>query len=107
MTIRFQKHYVTDGSNKARVRYSNGSIYVRENGRVVGTQPAITLYAKDYLAGRTLEWIFQDVGGYENNTDSQTDYFEKGLVRIFPTSPLWAAALERCNQWDAHWNAKS
>ena len=106
MTISFKKHYVTNGTDKARVSYSEGDIYTRENGRITGTRHAITLYAKSYRDGRTLGAIFADVGGYENNTDSQTDYFEEGHVRIFPDSPLWEAALARCRDWDSHWEAR-
>jgi hypothetical protein len=93
-SIKFQKHFVTNGTEKARVSYSHGPLCVYENGRVVGTREAITLYAKDY--GHALGRVFADVGGYQNDTDSQTDYFDKGRVRIFPDSPLWDSALERC-----------
>ena len=53
----------------------------------------MTLYAKDY--GNALGRIFAD--GYQNDTDLMTDYFDKGLVRIFPDQPHYAAALARCN----------
>lgn len=81
--IKLNKHHVTNGTIKARVSYSRA---VLNNGR-----DCVTLYAKDYTGdiGR----IFSD--NYENNTDIMTDYFEKGRVRIYADSPLWAAACAR------------
>lgn len=87
--IRFMKHYVTDGTNKARVSYSNGLL-------VDGSRP-ITLYARDY--DRKLGLIFESA--YVNDSDSMTDYFEKGHVRIPVDHPLYASALARCQQNDA------
>lgn len=87
-SIKFQKHYVTNGTIKARVHYS--AFKMTTTG-----QDCVTLYAKDYEDGRKLANIIGD--GYENNTDLMTDYFEKGRVRITSESPLYAAALARCN----------
>lgn len=85
-TIRFMKHYVTNGTHKARVHYS--AFRMTTTG-----QDCVTLYAKNYADGRLLSQIFDD--GYENNTDMCTDYFEKGRVRIFPDSPLYSSAYAR------------
>lgn len=85
--IRFQKHFVTNGAIKARVSYS------QFNMASTG-QPCVTLYAKSYDDGRALAEILNDE--YENNTDSQTDYFELGRARILSNSPLYAAAAMRC-----------
>jgi hypothetical protein len=89
--IRFMKHYVTNGAIKARVDYNAH--------RMVSTgQECVTIYAKDYRDGRNLAEVFSDrQEEYENNTDYQTDYFEKGRIRILASSPLYAAALARCN----------
>ncbi len=85
--IRFMKHYVTNGQVKARVFYSAF--------KMVSTgEECVTLYAKCFRDGRVLAEIIGE--GYENNTDSMTDYFEKGRVRIMPDSPLYAAAKARC-----------
>lgn len=84
--IKFQKFYVTNGETKARVHYHHGNL---TDGR-----ECVTLYAKDY--GHDLGAVFADVADYQNDTDSMTDYFEKGRVRIFPDSPLYPAALARC-----------
>jgi hypothetical protein len=83
--IKFQKFYVTNGQTKARVFYSKG--------KLIDGRECVTLYAKDY--GHNLGHIFAD--GYQNDTDLMTDYFDKGLVRIFPDQPHYAAALARCN----------
>jgi len=86
MAIKFNKHNVTNGSDKARVTYSAF--------KMVSTgEDCVTIYAKDFQSGRALDFIFAD--GYENETDSQTDYFEKGRVRIRAGHPLYAAAYER------------
>lgn len=81
--LKFQKFYVTDGERKARVWYSLDN---RTDGR-----KCVTIYAKEY--GSKLGCIIAD--GYENNTDTQTDYFEKGRVRLFEDHPLYAAARAR------------
>jgi len=101
--IKFQKYYVTDGKVKAKVSYSDGKIYVRAaDGSVTGLRDRITLYAQDY--SRNLGAIFG--GDYINDTDSQTDYFDQGRVRIFPESPLYPAAKERCDLISAQYLAK-
>jgi len=84
--IRFMQHYVTDGTIRARVFYSHGHLGD-------GTRP-VTLYARDYE--RSLGKIFAE--SYENDTDLQSDYFDKGHVRIREDSALFAAALARCEQ---------
>ena len=89
MAIKFNRHNVTNGSDKARVTYSAF--------RMVSTgEECVTIYAKDFQSGRALDMIFAD--GYENNTDSQTDYFEKGRVRITAGHPMYAAALARAQE---------
>lgn len=84
--IKFQKFYVTDGTAKARVHYS---IDNRTDGR-----KCVTIYAKDY--GHALGSMFADE--YENRTDTQSDYFDKGTVRLFETSQHYAAARARAEQ---------
>jgi hypothetical protein len=84
--IRFMKHYVTNGTVKARVRYS--AFAMTTTG-----QECVTLYAKRYEDGRLLAQIFDE--SYENDTDTMTDYFEKGRVRILAGSAMYEAAKER------------
>lgn len=80
--ITFNKHNVTNGTNKARVFYSI-------NGRTDGRN-CVTIYAKDLTAN--LKTIFAD---FVNNTEANTDYFETSKVSVFETSPFYAAALKR------------
>jgi len=81
--IKFNKYCVTNGTVKARVHYSLDN---RTNG-----QECVTIYAKDY--GRALSQIFKDE--YINDTDSMTDYFDKGRVNLFSDHPLYPKARER------------
>ena len=92
--IRFLKHCVTNGAVKARVWYSLDN---RVDGR-----KCVTLYAKDY--SRELGQIFADE--YINETDTMTDYFERGRVVLFEGHPLYFAARERAEANDAAWQAK-
>lgn len=85
--IKFMKHYVTDGQIKARVHYS--AFRMTTTG-----QECVTLYAKSYDDGRLLSKLFD--AEYENNTDTMTDYFEKGRVRLLAGTPLYKAAKARC-----------
>ena len=81
--MKFMKHYVTDGTIKARVWYSLDN---RMDGR-----KCVTIYAKDY--GHELGALLPDT--YENNTDLMTDYFDKGTVRLFENHPLYKDARKR------------
>ncbi len=84
--VKMMKFYVTNGAEKARVWYSRGAL--------VDGRDCVTIYAKDYTGA--LGRVFADQSApYENNTDTMTDYFEKGRVRVFPDSPLWADACAR------------
>lgn len=80
--IKFNKYHVTNGEIKARVKY-NHSVLI--NGK-----ECVTLYAKDW--DRSLGKIFKE---YQNDTDSQSDYFEQGLVRIYKDSPYFEIAKKR------------
>lgn len=82
--IKFQKYYVTDGVSKVRVYYSHGMLTTGKE--------CVTLYAKSYAGN--LGKIFGSLA--ENNSDMQTDYFEKDKVRIYSDNPLYNAALARC-----------
>lgn len=84
--IKFNKHHVTNGATKARVHYALDN---RADGR-----KCVTLYAKDY--GHALGSLFSD--NYKNDTDFQTDYFDKGRVVLFEDHPEYAAARVRAEQ---------
>lgn len=93
--IKFQQHYVTDGTTKARVSYHAGT---QRDGTV-----AVTLYARDY--SRNLGAIFDSE--YKNDTDSQTDYYDEGRVYLPSSHPLYAAALARCEPNAAAYEART
>ena len=76
---KFHRYFVTDGTTRARVHYSCDN---RADRRV-----CVTLYAKDY--SDSLGRLFAE---YQNDTDFQTDYFDKGKVVLFETHPLFAPA---------------
>ena len=78
--IKFNKFNVTNGTHKARVHYCLDN---RNDQR-----KCVTIYAKDY--DRNLGQIFADE--YQNNTDTMTDYFEKGRVVLFEDHPQYSQA---------------
>lgn len=86
-SIKFNKHHVTNGTEKSRCRYSLDN---RADGR-----KCVTIYAKDY--DRALGRIFAN-GEYENDTDSMTDYFDQGRVVLFENHPLYAVARVRAEK---------
>lgn len=85
--IKFNKHNVSFNGKKARVRYSAFTT-------VTTGRKCVTLYAKDYTNDL---YDVMGAAGFEveNNTDIQTDYFEKSRVRIYEGHALYAAALIR------------
>jgi hypothetical protein len=96
--IKFNQFNVVNSANgaKAKVHYSFQS-YGGDH---------VTIYDKDY--GRDLAKVFADVEAeYRNDTDTMTDYFDKGSVVLKPDHPLYAAALERCKLNEKKWEAKA
>lgn len=91
--IKFMKFYVTDGETKVKVWYSMDN---RSDA------PCITIYEDSY--GRDLGKFFPDL--YINNTDIQTDYFDKGHVTLRPGHPLYAALRARAEQNQADREAR-
>jgi hypothetical protein len=83
MTIKLNLHNVTNGSVSARVWYSMSD----DNG-----ETKVTIYAKDFESGDALCEIF-GADFYTNNTDTMTDYFEKGRVMLLPGLPMYDEAL--------------
>jgi len=83
--IKLMKHYVTNGVVKARVWYSRNHL--------VDGRDCVTIYAKDYDGA--LGRVFANHGIYRNDTDIMTDYFDKGLVRVFADSPFWNDACAK------------
>lgn len=89
--IKFRKHYVTNGIDKARVRYSMDNR--------VDSRKCVTIYDKDY--GRALGKVLSD--NYKNDTDSMTDYFDNGQVTLFENSKYYQEArkVAETMQWGA------
>ena len=94
MAIKFNMHHVTNGTVKARCHYSLDN---RWDGR-----KCVTIYAKDYC--RALGEVLADV--YQNDTDTQTDYFDQGRAVLFEDHPLYAAARARAEAINAAREAK-
>lgn len=83
--IKLSKNSATNGKFKARVTYSAF--------RMVSTgQQCVTIYARDTI--NDLHRIFGSE--YQNDTDLQSDYFEKGRVRLLVDHPLYSVALQFC-----------
>lgn len=97
MSIKFNAYNVTNGTDKARVHYSLDN---RMDGR-----KCVTIYAKDY--DRALGRVFAETdAAYQNDTDTQTDYFDKGRVNLFEGHALYAAARKAAEAVHAKWDAK-
>lgn len=89
---KFNKYNVSNGAEKARVHYSLDN---RIDGR-----KCVTIYARDY--GHALGRVV-DLDSYRNDTDYQTDYFDKGRVVLFEDHPLYATAREAvAKHWPKH-----
>jgi hypothetical protein len=82
--IKFNKYNVTDTETKVKAR-----VHYSVDNRIDGRK-CVTIYAKDY--DRKLGEIFAE---YRNETDTQTDYFDKGHVDLFEDHPLYNAARAR------------
>lgn len=87
-TVKFNKHHVRhlDTNIKSRVMYSLDN---RVDGR-----NCVTIYAKDY--DRSLEKVLPNCT--VNNTDTMTDYFEKGRAVLFEDHPLYQTARDAVNK---------
>jgi hypothetical protein len=105
--IKFQTFAVVNATTaaKARVHYSLDN---QADGR-----KCVTVYARDY--GHALAKVFEGTtAAYKNDTDSMTDYFDKGRVRIFETDAIYAEARKAVEKIiakeeakrGARWNAR-
>lgn len=79
--VKFRKFFVASATEKVRVHYSLDNRIDRRN--------CVTIYARDY--GHGLSKILGP-DTYKNETDSSTDYFEKGRAVLFETHPLYKEA---------------
>jgi hypothetical protein len=93
--IKFGLYSVTNGMQKARVHYSLDNH--------IGGIKCVTIYACDYM--NDLAKIMSGCE-YVNNTEIQTDYFEKGTVRIYESDAMYAEARAAVESVVAKLNAK-
>jgi hypothetical protein len=87
------------------IKDSSGQLYKAwySTGRLIGhVEGTITIYAKNY-GGFSVE-ISQHFN-IENDTDSQTDYFDVDIIRVIPSHPLYHAVLEAAQKQEDR-NAK-
>jgi hypothetical protein len=90
--MKFMKYYVeSDTGDRVKCWYMT----TERNGK-----KCIMVVASNY--GDRLSFL----PNVENNTDSQTDYFEKDSASIYEGDPLYAAALARVEKNDADDRAK-
>ena len=83
--IKFLETAIKDSNNKRfKVRYSLGELINYPEG-------TITIYEKDY---ERFSQEIRDTFKVENNTDSQSDYFETDTIRVLPTHPRYSEILE-------------
>jgi hypothetical protein len=92
MTMKFMKYYVENDSGE---RVKCWYMITQHNGK-----KCVLVVAQEY--GAQLRFL----PNCENNSDSQTDYFEKDRARIFYGHPLYAAALARAEKNNADDQAK-
>lgn len=89
--VRMMKHYIQNVQTgaKARVWYNRCELLVGPNGER-GSFDCVTIYGKDCL-----ENLSRVIGtGVQNDSDMRTDYFENDRFRVWPSSPMWARAVE-------------
>lgn len=92
MAVKFNRYNVrdTETGKTARVSYSvNNHVSCFDAHGVRNGRQHVTVYAKDY--NNALAAIIP--AGYVDNTEIQSDYFEKGRVYIADNHPLFAAAM--------------
>lgn len=85
--IKFHQYYIDNGKVKARISYGL-------DNRIDGKK-CVTLYAKNW--GNDLCNHFPN--DYKNDTDSMTDYFDKGRVNLFEDHPLYKIAREKAENF--------
>ena len=81
MGIRFLKHAIKHNEKRIKVRYSDGKLLHHPKG-------TITIYAKEY--GQQLPEELNP----ENETEIQTDYFDKDKARILPGSKYYEDVIK-------------
>ena len=93
--IRFFWNGIKGSDGKLQpAQITNGAYYNLPAG-------TITIYAKKYSGFS--EEVRAAFGSIENNSDSQTDYFETDKIRVVPTHPLYAAVKAAADKRDARY----
>ena len=82
-----------NGGKLQRCYYSDGALVNSPAG-------TITLYAKDY-SGFSAE--VAETFTVKNDSDSQTDYFEKDRARVEPSHPLYGQVWKALQLREAHY----
>lgn len=95
-SIKFQHHYVTNGTTKVKVGYSLDN---RADQR-----KCVTIYSDSY--GRGLSEMLKEFVRVENDTDSMTDYFDKDRATFYEGHPLYAALRARAEDVTAKNNKR-
>lgn len=88
-----------NGGKLQKASYSEGELRDFPAG-------TITIYKREY-ASFSIE--IAEAFAIENDTDSQTDYFDKDKIRVVPFNPYYAQVKAACDAQTACWekfNAK-
>jgi hypothetical protein len=84
------------GDKLQRAWYSGGELLRHPAG-------TITIYARDYARfSDKVRACFV----VQNDTDTQTDYFDQDRIRVIPSHPLYSAVQAAMNAQDAHRTAR-
>jgi hypothetical protein len=95
--LRFMWNGIKVGTGKLqKAFYSEGALLHHPSG-------TITVYARDY---KRFSAEVRDAFRVENDTDSQTDYFESDRFRVTPDHPLYPAVLQGVAAWKAHYDRR-
>lgn len=86
--IKFNKYNVANTTTKIKSR-----VHYSLDNRIDGRK-CVTIYAKDY--DRSLGKVFESE--YVNDTDTYSDYFDKGRVVLFESHPLYQQARTAIEQ---------
>lgn len=94
----FYNGFKVNGGALYKVYYNDGPLMHYPQG-------TITIYARDdnrtYMP-KEMRQLFE----VENNTDSQSDYFENDRIRVLPTHKLYAEIKAACEAAKAKSQAK-
>lgn len=94
--IKFQWNGVKEDSRKlVRCFYSDGQLLNHPAG-------TLTIYARDYGIDGHFGPQMRAAFAVQNDSDSQTDYFETDCVRVLPTHPLYGAVKAAMMAHKAH-----